>query len=201
MRAGIPVTVTPGVLDHHRIGAHPGTASDRDGSQHLRAGPHDDIVGQRGVALAVHLRAGIDRGRDPAQGDAVVERDVVADLSGFADHRAHAVIDEKAPADTGTWMDFYPGQPTAQVGDEAAGQPPAPHPQAVGRTVDQHSVIARVAEQNFQARADRRVARLDRVDVGQNPLEHHDLANDISAASRSADPSMSDRRSGYNFPD
>ena len=37
--------------------------------------------------------------RRAAERDALIDRHVVADLGGLADHHAHAVIDEEAPAD------------------------------------------------------------------------------------------------------
>lgn len=36
-----------------------------------------------------------------AQGNTLIEGDVVADLGGFADDDTHAVVDEEAPADPG----------------------------------------------------------------------------------------------------
>ena len=60
-----------------------------------------------------------------AEGDALVERHVVADLGGLADHHAHAVIDEEAPTDLRARMDLDAGEEAAEVAHEAArGQRP-----------------------------------------------------------------------------
>ena len=50
------------------------------------------VVEQRRMALAVLLAGSAER-------HALVERDVVADDGGLANHHAHAVIDKQAPAD------------------------------------------------------------------------------------------------------
>ena len=50
-----------------------------------------------------------------AQRDALVEGHVVADLGGFADDHAHAVIDEEAPADLGAGMDLDSGDPSRDL--------------------------------------------------------------------------------------
>ena len=43
-----------------------------------------------------------------AQGYALVEKHVIADFRGFADHDTHPVIDEKPSADGCAGVDFYP---------------------------------------------------------------------------------------------
>ena len=68
-----------------------------------------------------------------AQRDLVVEVDVIADLGGLADHHAHAVIDDQPAAEPGGRVDLDPGQPAADMGDEAGGQAEAAAPEAVGQ--------------------------------------------------------------------
>ena len=70
---------------------------------------------------------------DAAQGDALIERHVVADLGGLADHHAHAVVDEEAAADHGTGVDLDAGHEAADLRDEAAGELPAAPPEPVRR--------------------------------------------------------------------
>ena len=53
-----------------------------------------------------------------AQGHAVVDEAVIADLSGLADDDAHTVVDDQAAADLGAGMDFDPGPEAAPLGDE-----------------------------------------------------------------------------------
>ena len=91
--------VTRHALEHHGIGTDTHPVLDEDRSEHLGTGTDHDVVAQGRVALAL-VPAGA------TQGDAMVERAVIADLGGFPDHHPHAVIDEKAPPDAGTGMDF-----------------------------------------------------------------------------------------------
>src|SRR6476660_3945724 len=78
------------ILDYHRVRADARTVPDLDRPQDLGAGAEHDPVAQRRVPLALVPRGAAER-------DAVVKRAVVTDLRGFADHHAHAVIDEKPP--------------------------------------------------------------------------------------------------------
>jgi hypothetical protein len=49
----------------------------------------------------------------------VVERAVVADLGRLADDDAHAVVDEKAPADARAGMNLDAGQEPRQIAHQA----------------------------------------------------------------------------------
>src|SRR3546814_16875828 len=71
-------------------------APDLEGAEDLRAGADDDVVFERRVALHVTLAVAVNAGRGAAEGDALVEGHVVADLRGLADHHAHAVVAEEA---------------------------------------------------------------------------------------------------------
>ena len=51
-----------------------------------------------------------------AQGNTVIEKDVVADFRGLADDHAHAVVDEKLPADDRGGVDFDSRQPSRYKG-------------------------------------------------------------------------------------
>ena len=68
-----------------------------------------DVVADGGVALAVVLAGA-------AQGDAVVDQAVVADLGGLADDDAHAVVDDQAAADLGAGVDLNAGEVAAPAG-------------------------------------------------------------------------------------
>src|SRR3546814_14956528 len=71
-------------------------APDLEGAEDLRDGADDDVVFERRVALHVTLAVAVNAGRGAAEGDALVEGNVVADLRGRAEHHAHAVVDEEA---------------------------------------------------------------------------------------------------------
>ena len=54
-----------------------------------------------------------------AQGHLVVNRAVVADLGGFAEHDAHAVVNEQAAPDFGAGVNFNAGKAAAPLADHA----------------------------------------------------------------------------------
>ena len=81
-------------------------------SEHRRAAKDRHGIFDRRMALDP-------RRRRAAEGDALVERYVIADLGGFADHHAHAMVDEKAPADLSAGMNLDAGEKAADVADEA----------------------------------------------------------------------------------
>ena len=75
------------------------------------AGPDDHVVAHGGVPLA-RLLAGA------AQGDALVDGDVLAHLGGLADDHPDAVVDEEALAQGGPRMDLDPGEEPPELGDQ-----------------------------------------------------------------------------------
>src|ERR1700730_7658570 len=89
----------------------------------------------------------------------MIERAVVADLGGFADHHTHAVVDEDAASDGSPGMDLDSRQPATPVRQPAA-QPSRPiGPQRVRhRSVPNERVQARVAGHDLPGRARCRVA-------------------------------------------
>src|SRR5882672_10248102 len=88
----------------------------------------------------------------------MVDRAIVTDQRGFADHDTHAVVDEEAPADRGARMDFYAGQPAADVGQEARQPFEIPTPQPVRKPVKQQCVKPGIAGDDLPARARSRIA-------------------------------------------
>ena len=86
--------------------------------------PTVDAVFERRMPLGAARRA---PRRLPAEGDAVVEHDVVADDRGLADDDAHAVVDEEAAADRGAGMDLDAREEPHELRAEPRGQAePAP---------------------------------------------------------------------------
>ncbi len=96
-------------LDHDGVGAYLAVVPDGDRAEHLGAGADDHPVSDRGVAFAL-VQAGA------AERDALVDRDVGADVRGFADHHAGRVIDEYAGGQRGGGMDVYPGEHAGEFG-------------------------------------------------------------------------------------
>jgi hypothetical protein len=97
------------------------------------------LVLQGGVALA-RLLAGA------AEGHALVEHHPVADLGRLADHHAHAVIDEEAPADRGAGVDLDACEEARELGDQAGEEGHAPPVDGVGETMEQQRVQAGVEQ-------------------------------------------------------
>src|SRR5262245_41596325 len=86
---------------------------------------------------------------DTAERDAVVEREVFADLCRLAHDDAHAVVDEEAVADGRARVDLDAGKESAQVGDEAAQEAPLAHPERMRQPVEPDGVQAGVAEEDL----------------------------------------------------
>ena len=167
------------IAQQHRAGADAGVRPHGDRPQHLGAGPHHHVLAQGGVALT-------DGFARAAQGHPLVKQAVVADHAGFADHHAHAVVDEYPLADAGAWVDFNAGEKAPQLADQAGHQGQAQAPELVTEAVQGESMQPRVAEQDFEGAAGGRVPFLNDRQVGPKRLEHHAAdCNPISLRSRS----------------
>src|SRR5262245_53646190 len=99
------------IFDDHRAAANFGAFADGDRPEHYRADADDNIVFERGMALAALLARAAER-------HALVERDPIADFARLADHHAHAVVDEEAPADRRAGMDLDAGEKAADLRDQ-----------------------------------------------------------------------------------
>jgi hypothetical protein len=95
----------------------------------------------------------------------VVERHVVADLGGLADHDAQPMVDEEPSADLGAGMDLDAGEEPSEVRQQPTEESPAAHPGAVRHPVPEHRVEARIGEHHLESRSGRRVACNQRVDL------------------------------------
>jgi hypothetical protein len=107
---------------------------------------------------------------------------VVADLGRLADHHAHAVVDEHAPADGGAGVDLDAGQPACHVRREAARPAPAPHPEGVRKPMQHQCMQAGVAGQHLPGRARCGVALADAGDVFTQAAEHGALSDQVAAS-------------------
>ena len=123
-RAGMPTTLAPGGTSATTTALAPirAPAPTVIGPSTCAPGADRHAVAHRRMALA-RLPPGLEG--EPAQGDAVVDQHVVADLRRFADHHAHAVVDEEPPADPGAGMDLDAGDEAAGVRDHARRGPQA----------------------------------------------------------------------------
>src|ERR1022692_1385051 len=96
-----------GMIGHRANDDRPGAnfhiVADPDAPEDLGACSDDDVVADGGVALALLVARS-------AEGYALINENVVADLGGFAYHHAHAVIDEETPPDLRARMNFDAGE-------------------------------------------------------------------------------------------
>ena len=90
----------------------------------------NDTVAERRVTLLTPIKGGA------AEGHALIQRAVVANLRGLANHHSHPVIDEQAFADTSSGMNLDPGQHPPDMGYETPGEQPAMPPQPMGEAVE-----------------------------------------------------------------
>src|SRR5207248_2243966 len=139
--------------------------ADLDIAQHFGSGPYDDVVAQRGMAFAA-LIAGA------AEGDSLVEQDVVADFGGFADDDAGAVIDEEAPAYGGAGVNLDSGEESADLGDDAGNERHAPDIELMREAVSQNGMEPRVTEKDLEHAFGCRVLPEDRVDLFPDGSKH-----------------------------
>jgi hypothetical protein len=109
------------------------------------------------------LRALVERG--PAQGHTLVDRAVVADLRRLADHDAHAVVDEDAPADRRAGVDLDAGEKPRQMRDESPEPTQTVYPAPMRTPVQDERMQPGVAGQHFPGRARCRITRPYAIDV------------------------------------
>lgn len=109
----------------------------------------------------------------PAERDILVQRHIVADLGRLADHR-ESMVDEEALADLRTRMDVIAGQEAREMVDRPREeeQPHAVEP--VRHPVEGERPDAGI-EQNFRAGPRRGIARLHRIQIGNEVAHHPDV--------------------------
>jgi hypothetical protein len=107
-----------------------------------------------------------------AQGNALVNEHVVADLGRLADHHAHAVVNEETPPDASARVDFDSCEPAAELGDETRNQRYAPAPELVRQPVQQDGMETGITQQDFENAACCGVFAKDRLDLLFDGAEH-----------------------------
>src|SRR5580700_7723595 len=100
-----------------------------------------------------------------AEGDALVEQDVVADFHGLAHHDAHAVIDKEAAADLSAGMNFDSVDEARDLAHEAAEKLEVTLPEPMCDAVVPDGVQTGIQEHDFDRGARGGVAVEDRLDV------------------------------------
>src|SRR5690606_1916706 len=100
-----------------------------------------------------------------AEGDAVIEQHVVADLGGLADYHAHPMVDEEPSADLRAGMDLDAGEPARKLRIGAREEAQAPAPQRMRDPMRPHRVQTRVEETDLQPCSGGRIAQARGDDV------------------------------------
>ena len=141
------------LAEHHGVGRDPGVVTHPEGPQHLGSAADEHVVSDGGMALAVVLAGA-------AQGDAMIDQAVVADLGGLADDDAHPVVNDQAAADLGAGVDLNAGDVAGQLGVQAGQEGKVVTVEPVGDAVEDDGVDAGVEEKDLQLAAGGRVALL-----------------------------------------
>src|SRR5580692_5219182 len=115
-------------FDDNGISADPAVVADFDRAEDFSAGADDHPVADRRMTFAGVCTGSPER-------DAVVDRDIVAHLGGFADHHTSRVVDEHATSDDRAWMDVDPGQYSGDLAERAGGHFRTASPQPVADSV------------------------------------------------------------------
>src|SRR5580693_9408091 len=107
-----------------------------------------------------------------AERHVLIHEHVVADLTGFADDDAHAVIDKKAAPDFRTGMNFNTGHGTGELrGDPGQGEP-ASFIDSVRDAMNENGVESGVAEDDLQHATRGGVAFEDGIELFPDVGEH-----------------------------
>lgn len=95
-------------FDHDGPGSDFDVVAQTDIAKDLRPGADDDVIADGGMAFALFFAG-------TAEGDVLVDEDIVTDLSGLPDHHSHAVIDKEAPPYLGTGVYLDSGEEAANL--------------------------------------------------------------------------------------
>src|SRR5579871_1038804 len=152
-------------MDHHGTGADPDVVADLDIAQYFGARADYYAVAQGRVALAGFITGA-------AQGDPLIEQDIVTDLGGFPDHYAHSMVDKEPAANGGPRVNFDAGEETAYLGNEARQQGNTPAIQFMGKTVRQNGMEAGVAEKDLDDRFGGGIFAEDSLELFPNGSKH-----------------------------
>src|SRR5690348_5125335 len=153
--------------NNDRARTNPAATADMHGADHRGSGADHHVVLDRRMALLL-LEAGA------SQRYALVDKDVVADFRGLADHHAHPMVDEQSSPDGGAGMDFDAGDPTGKFAQKPAEKTEAMLPKPMRRAVHPDRVQPRVGKHYFEHGARGRVAVENRLDVLAHPADRAD---------------------------
>jgi hypothetical protein len=95
----------------------------------------------------------------------LIDRHVPSDDRRFPDDNPHAVVDEQAGADRGARMDFNPGKEADGMRDDPPRKLQMPLPEPMAEAIAPHGMKSRIAEEDLDRPAGRRIAVQDGPDI------------------------------------
>ena len=116
------------------------------------------------------VAVGVGLEREGPERDALIDLDAAADLTGFADHDAGAMINEKMVADRCAGMDVDAGAGVRPLRHHPGNQRHLQPVQDMGEPMDRHRFEAGIAEDDLVEGPYGGVAVVGRLDVGREHL-------------------------------
>ena len=174
------------LLQYDSIRADTAVVTHLERSENLRAGRNEHVVANGRVTLA-----GVVTGT--AERYTVVNRAVVANLSGFTDNNAHAVVNKQAFANLGARVNLNTGHMPRKLRKRTREEKVLVLIEPVCLAVVKQSMEALIEEDDLERGARRRVAVADRASVVEQALEDHNTdihSLEIKRTSRCAENTM-----------
>jgi hypothetical protein len=156
-------------FEDHRIGSYLYVVADSNAAENFRARSHHDMIPHGGMALTSVLTG-------PSQGHTLKERDVIADLGGFSDDDAHAVIDEKSFSNGRRGVDLDAGQDPSDLRNSPREEWNVMAMEPMRHAVGQERVKAGIGQNDFNRTRSRRVSIEHRSQILSNGGEHTEFS-------------------------
>jgi hypothetical protein len=139
--------------------------ADPNAAEHLGSGSDHDVVADCRVPLTLLIAR-------PAERYALVDQNVVTDFRGFANHYAHAVIDEKPAADRRARMDFNSGKKPRYLRYKPGKKRDILLVKPVSQPVEEDRMKARIAEDDLDDAFGSRVFAKNSIDLFPDRAKH-----------------------------
>src|ERR1043166_852057 len=137
--------------DHHRSRANSAVVPNGHRAKHSSSRTDNDPVLHGGMAFFFSQTGA-------PQSNALINSDVVADLTGFADDDSHPVVNEESPADLCAGMNLDAGKKPPGVANKAGDAFKAAIPNGMRHAIKKERVKPRVSGNDFQDVTRRRIA-------------------------------------------
>ena len=136
-----------------------------DVSQNLGARADHHVVADGGMAFASFLAGSTQR-------HALIQQYVVADFGGFANHHAHSMVDETAPADLSAGMDFDSCSGADELRQDPRGEREPGAVQLMTQPMQQDGVETGITKEDFERALGGGIATEDGIDLFPERAEH-----------------------------